>query len=188
MNGKMIIFTAPSGSGKTTLVRYLLKEIDVLSFSVSATTRKKRKKETDGKDYYFLSDEKFERIREEKGFLEWEEVYPGAFYGTLQSEVERLWEEEKVVIFDIDVHGAKRLKKKFPNNSLAVFVKAPSLAHLEKRLIFRNTEDIAVQKKRLEKAKSEMAFENHFDITVINDDLDKAKAEVREIVISFLKK
>jgi len=136
----MIIVTAPSGSGKTTLVRHLLSKIDDLCFSVSATTRKRRHYEVDGKDYYFLSEEDFREKMESKALLEYEEVYEGQFYGTLVSEVERIWKVNKSIIFDIDVHGAARLKRKFPDNSLAVFVRPPSLEELRNRLISRNTQ------------------------------------------------
>lgn len=182
----MIIVTAPSGSGKTTLVRHLLSKIDDLCFSVSATTRKRRHYEVDGKDYYFLSKEDFEAKMESKELLEYEEVYEGQFYGTLVSEVERIWKVDKSIIFDIDVHGAVRLKRKFPNNSLAVFVRPPSMEELRNRLISRNTEDVESLNKRLERAEHELTFENRFDVTVINDDLDVAKKQVVELVTTFL--
>ena len=147
--GKIIIFTAPSGSGKTTIVRHLLKKYDFLGFSVSATSRPKREKEIDGKDYYFLSQEKFRQKVKEDAFVEWEEVYPGKFYATLKLEIERLWAKGKHVVFDIEVKGATNIKKLFPDNSLAIFVRPPSIAELRKRLLGRKTESDEMLLKRL---------------------------------------
>ena len=182
----MIIVTAPSGSGKTTLVRHLLSKIDDLCFSVSATTRKRRHYEVDGKDYYFLSKADFEEKMESKALLEYEEVYPGQFYGTMVTELERIWKVNKSIIFDIDVHGAVRLKRKFPEGSLAVFVRPPSIEELRHRLVSRNTEDDESLNKRLERAEHEMTFEDRFDSTIVNDDLDVAKKQVVELVTTFL--
>lgn len=186
-NGKAIIFSAPSGSGKTTIVRHLLKTCDNLSFSVSATTRKRRKeREIDGKDYYFLSVDKFRRKIENDEFIEWEEVYDGNYYGTLKSEIDRLWSMGKHVIFDVDVKGGLNLKKYFRSKALAVFVRVLDLDVLEERLRRRNTESDANIKKRLAKAEFELSFENGFDTTVISDRLDLTLAAAKEMVEDFI--
>ena len=183
--GKIIIFTAPSGSGKTTIVRHLLKKYDFLGFSVSATSRKKRHNEIDGKDYYFLREEKFRKKVAEGAFVEWEEVYPGKFYGTLKSEIERIWSKEKHVVFDIEVKGATNIKKLFPDNSLAIFVRPPSIAELRKRLMGRKTESNEMLQKRLERAEEEMTYENTFDKVLINDLLEVALEEAEQFTESF---
>lgn len=153
---KLIIFTAPSGAGKTTIVKHLLKKFnEVLSFSVSATTRSKRETETYGKDYYFLSTEEFQKKLADGDFIEWQEVYPNQFYGTLRQEIERLWKDGKNVVFDIDVQGAINLKNAFPDETLAIFVQPPSYEVLEQRLRNRHTEDNASLEKRLAKAKKD---------------------------------
>jgi guanylate kinase len=183
--GKIIIFTAPSGSGKTTIVRHLLKKYDFLGFSVSATNRKKRKKEIDGKDYYFLSSEKFQRKIDEGAFIEWEEVYDNQYYGTLKSEIERLWSKGKHVVFDIEVKGASNIKKIYPDNSVAVFVRPPSMTELRDRLTKRNTESESSLQKRLARAKEELTYENKFDTIIINDLLEVALEEAEQIIETF---
>ncbi len=184
---KLIIFTAPSGAGKTTLVRHLLQKMpDKLAFSVSATTRARREKETDGKDYYFLEDKEFKRRIEAGMFLEYEEVYEGTIYGTLKSEVNRIWQQDKVVIFDVDVKGATNIKSQYPENSLAVFVKPPSIEALEQRLRNRKSESEESLRKRIARARMEMEYEGNFDVTLVNDVLPIAKEGALAIVESFL--
>ncbi|MBE2206122.1 MAG: guanylate kinase [Saprospiraceae bacterium] len=183
---KMLIFAAPSGSGKTTIVRHLLGVFSQLSFSVSAATRERRAHEVHGRDYYFISQEEFRQRIDNKEFAEWEEVYPGQFYGTLHSELERLWSEGKDIIFDIDVYGAVRLKKKYPEQALTVFVKPPSRDVLVERLKGRGTESEETFRKRIVKAEEELAFENKFDVVLVNDVLEAAFARAEEIARSFL--
>ena len=172
--GKLIVITAPSGAGKTTIVRHLIKTFDFLGFSISATTRKKRRKEKHGRDYYFMSVDEFKEQRRKRKFLEWEEVYENQFYGTLKSEATRLWEEGKHVIFDVDVKGAKEIKKKFPEETLAIFIKPPSVEILFERLRNRKTEDEAALKKRFARSKRELRYEQRFDKVLVNDDLEIA--------------
>jgi guanylate kinase len=169
--GKLIVITAPSGAGKTTIVRHLVKTFDFLGFSISATTREKRNYELDGKDYHFMTVEDFKKMRRQKKFLEWEEVYENQFYGTLRSEVERIWREGKHIIFDVDVKGAKDIKKAYPNETLAIFVKPPSVDELFARLRNRKTESEASLKKRFARSKRELKYEKKFDEVLINDDL-----------------
>ena len=185
--GKAIIFSAPSGSGKTTIVHHLIKTIPTLAFSVSATTRKKRAhKEVHGRDYYFLTEQEFrEKIRNGE-FVEWEEVYDGSLYGTLKSEVKRLWDEGKHVVFDVDVKGGLNLKNYFTEKGLAVFVKVSNLQTLEERLRHRNTESDEVIQKRLKKASYELAFEKDFDITVISRKLENTLKDAENIVLDFI--
>lgn len=183
---KLIIVTAPSGSGKTTIVKHLLDRFDSLAFSVSATTRPPRAHEQNGVDYYFLDPQTFRKHIENGDFLEWEEVYDGQYYGTLRSEVERLWAQGKNVIFDIDVKGALNLKKAFPDRTLTLFIKPPSFQALEQRLRKRSSETPESMNKRLEKAKLELQFENNFDVVIVNDQLDAAKAEAERVVARFL--
>ena len=187
--GKLIVFSAPSGSGKTTLVHYLLQQPELnLAFSVSAASRDKRPNEVDGKDYYFISPGEFKQKIKEDAFVEWEEVYKDNYYGTLKSEVERLLNEGKNVIFDIDVKGGLNIKKQYPDNSLAIFVKPPSVEELKKRLQSRQTETPEKIKMRIDKADEEMQYAKDFDVIIINDNLDKAKKEAYQTVKSFLEK
>lgn len=186
---KLIIFSAPSGSGKTTVVNYLLKQMkDVLAFSVSATTRKKRPGETDGKDYYFLTEAAFQQKIGEHAFLEYEEVYKGLFYGTLYSEVERIWSQGKAVVFDVDVQGGIHIKKKFGNRALAVFLKPPSVEVLMERLKKRDTEVEHQLNERIEKARHELKFEAAFDLVIVNDVLSNTLAQAEKEVRDFLEK
>jgi guanylate kinase len=185
--GKLIVFSAPSGSGKTTIVRYLLKQKELnLEFSISATSRERRGMEENGKDYYFLSFEDFKKKIKNDEFLEWEEVYRDNFYGTLKSEVERIWAMGKHVIFDIDVSGGLRIKRKYPQQTLAVFVKPPSIDELKIRLKKRETESPDKINMRIAKASAELATAPLFDAVVVNDDLDKALAESYTLVSNFL--
>ncbi len=184
--GKLIIVCAPSGSGKTTIVKSVLPGIPSLEFSVSACSRPPREGEVHGKDYYFLSEEEFRKKIDEGAFLEWEEVYPGSFYGTLKSEVQRIWNEGKHVIFDVDVFGGINIKKQYPDNSLALFIMPPSVEELRARLTGRGTETPESLEKRISKAEYEMGFASGFDATVVNDDLEMAIALTREIMNSFL--
>jgi len=184
--GKAIIFCAPSGSGKTTLVKHLLEVNNNLGFSISACTRDKRgRNEVHGKDYYFLSIEEFNKKIDENAFVEWEEVYPGGYYGTLKTEIERLWSQGKNVIFDVDVKGGLRLKEYFGDQALAIFVKVPSMEELEKRLINRGTETEESLSKRLYKVKFEMAFQNRFDVVLLNDDLVSSFKKTEDVYQSF---
>ena len=186
---KLIVFSAPSGSGKTTIVRHLLEQTDLpLAFSISATTRAPRGAEKEGEDYYFLRPEAFKSKIEKGEFLEYEEVYPGLFYGTLASEVKRLWNEKKAVLFDIDVMGGMSIKKSFPAETLTVFVQPPSIKTLEKRLRSRNTDTEETLQIRLSKAQQELDHAQAFDEIVINDDLATALSQTEELVRSFLAK
>lgn len=186
---KLIVFSAPSGSGKTTIVRHLLEQTDLpLAFSISATTRAPRGAEKEGVDYYFLSPEAFKSKIEKGEFLEYEEVYPGLFYGTLASEVKRLWNENKAVLFDIDVMGGISIKKSFPDETLTVFVQPPSIETLEERLRSRNTDTEETLQIRLSKAQQELDKAQAFDEIVINDDLSTALTQTEELVRSFLSK
>ena len=185
--GKLFVFSAPSGSGKTTLVRHLLLQNLPLGFSISATSRTPRGEEKDGMDYYFLSEEEFRQKIEEDAFIEYEEVYQGAFYGTLRSEVERLWKEGKNVLFDIDVIGGLSVKEQYPEETLAVFVQPPSLEELEKRLRQRMTETEEKIQQRLDKSATELIYSQDFDVILVNDNLAKAKQEVVRLVKEFLR-
>ncbi len=187
MAGKLVIFSAPSGSGKTTIVHEMLKIKEFnLAFSVSATSRPPRPGEKDGVDYYFLTVEEFKRKIENNEFVEWVEVYPNQFYGTLKSELERLWKMGKNVVFDVDVIGGLRIKQQYPDRSLAIFIKPPSLEELKRRLLKRGTESEESLKKRLERAKYELTFEDKFDVVIVNDDLQKAIEETKNVLADFL--
>lgn len=185
-NGKLIVFSAPSGSGKTTLVRYLLAQDIPFGFSISATSRLPRGAEQDGVDYYFLTEAAFREKITQNAFLEYEEVYSGTFYGTLRTEVERLWASAKHVLFDIDVVGGLNIKQQFPEECLALFVQPPSLEELEKRLRGRGTDSEETIQQRLAKAKEELAYAPQFDRVIVNDNLETAQQEVRKAIEQFL--
>lgn len=184
---KAIIFSAPSGSGKTTLVKHLLSIDHRLSFSISACTRPMRSNETHGKDYYFLEVEDFKNKIQRGEFLEYEEVYGGNFYGTLKSEIERIWASGKTVLFDVDVEGGLNLKSYFGNRALAVFIKPPGIEALTQRLKSRLTETEESLQIRIDKALHELKYENKFDEVLINDKLDEALLEAERMVDHFLK-
>ncbi|MCH7656948.1 MAG: guanylate kinase [Bacteroidetes bacterium] len=182
----MVIFSAPSGAGKTTIVKRLLKHYPDLKFSISACTREKRLNEVDGKDYYFMSAGDFrDKIRGNE-FIEWEEVYPDHFYGTLRSEVERIWKEGNHVIFDVDVIGGLTIKKQFGAQALSIFIRPPSIEELENRLKRRSTDSKENILKRVTKAEKEMTCADQFDQVIINENLEKATGEAITVVSSFL--
>lgn len=185
---KLIIVTAPSGAGKTTIVHHLLRTFPELAFSVSATNRARRAHEIDGEDYYFLSTDDFKQRVTEGDFLEYEEVYDDQFYGTLKSEVERLWALGKCIIFDVDVKGARNIKKAYPYESLAIFIKPPSKDILFERLKNRKTETTESLKKRIARATEELTYENSFDTVVVNDVLERAFLEAETVVRDFISK
>ena len=186
MKGKLIIFSAPSGAGKTTIVRHLLAKGFDLEFSISATSRQPRHTETNGKDYYFLTAEEFTKKVENDEFLEWEEVYKGTSYGTLKSEVERIRNKGKHVIFDVDVIGGLNIKKYYGDEALAVFVQPPSVEELRSRLKGRSTEAEDKIAMRIAKAEHELSFAPKFDVVIVNDQLEKAFAEAENIIEKFL--
>jgi guanylate kinase len=183
---KVIIFSAPSGSGKTTVVNHLLSTMPELGFSVSATTRKPRANEVDGREYYFLSETDFRQKVSDDLFLEHEEVYSGILYGTLTSEVERLWEQGKTVIFDVDVKGGINIKKKFGEQALSIFLRPPSLEVLMERLTNRSTEVGHELEMRLAKAQTELQYENEYDVVLINDKLDETLQKAEKMVRDFI--
>ena len=188
MEGKAIIFSAPSGSGKTTIVRHLLEKNPDLGFSISASTRDKRgRTEAHGKDYYFLTPEEFKKKIDGNEFVEWEEVYEGNFYGTLKSEVERIWKNGKNVIFDVDVKGGINLKNYFRDRALAIFVKVPSIEVLKERLHDRGTESEESLSRRLFKANFEMTFQDKFDKVLINEDLEHSLQQAQQMYDAFKK-
>lgn len=185
--GKALIFAAPSGSGKTTIVQHLLRSFPQLGFSISACTRDRRgRNEVHGKDYYFLTQEEFRRKIKEDAFVEWEEVYEGNYYGTLKEEIQRIWNEGRHVIFDVDVKGALNLKKYFGDKALSIFVKVPSLHELKARLNDRGTESPESLSRRLYKAEFEMGFADKFDVVLLNDDLKRAVTEAEHLVDMFI--
>lgn len=187
--GKLIVFSAPSGSGKTTIVHHLLNQKSLhLDFSISATSREKRGKEIDGKDYHFITLEDFKKHIDKNDFVEWEEVYHNNFYGTLKSEVERIWAEGKHAIFDIDVNGGLRIKRKYPKQTLAIFVQPPSIEEMEKRLRNRKTDPEEKIQERVAKAEREFKFAKDFDVILVNDNLETAKKEAETLVKGFIKK
>ena len=188
MKGKLIIFSAPSGAGKTTIVRHLLEKDLNLEFSVSATSRSPRYNESHGKDYYFLSEKEFKQKIENNEFLEWEEVYNGIYYGSLKSEVERIRNLGKNVIFDVDVVGGLNIKKFYGDEALAVFVQPPSVEELRKRLISRSTETEEKIQMRIAKAEHELSFANQFDVLITNNDLQQACREAEIIIREFIGK
>jgi guanylate kinase len=185
--GKLIIFSAPSGAGKTTIVKHLLAKFPSLSFSISATTRELRGDEVNEKDYYFISKEDFLHKVARHEFVEFEEVYSGTFYGTLRSEIQRIWDDGRHVIFDIDVIGGLRLKRKFPDDALAIFVQPPSLEVLKERLTGRGTDSEEKLKERFAKAEKELGYANKFDVILKNYDLKTACQEAETLVSNFLK-
>ena len=187
-NGKLIVFSAPSGAGKTSIVKYLVEQDELnLGFSISATSREKRGEEINGEDYYFLSTDEFKSHIKSDSFLEWEEVYRDNFYGTLKSEVERIWGLGKHVIFDIDVSGGLRIKRKYPEDTIAIFVKPPSIDELKIRLKKRKTETENKINMRISKASAEMATADLFDLVIENKILKNAQKEARNIVLDFIK-
>lgn len=183
---KVIIFCAPSGSGKTTIVKHLLSVNSNIAFSVSACTRSKRANETDGVDYYFISHEEFKRRVANNEFLEYEEVYGGNFYGTLKSEIDRIWAQNKAVIFDVDVEGGLNIKKYFGDKALAVFVKPPSVEVLEQRLRYRSTETEETLRMRVNKAVKELEYESRFECVLVNENLNDALKIAEQLVHDFL--
>ncbi len=184
--GKLLVFTAPSGSGKTTLVRHILSVFPNTSFSVSATTRPKRDHESHGRDYYYLSQETFRLWISYEAFAEWEEVYPGQFYGTLCSEIDRVHQSNRHVVFDIDVKGAMDIKSLYPEDTLTIFIKVPSMEELERRLRTRGTDSEESLQKRLTKARYELTFEDRFDTVLVNDRLEDALKDAEAIVRKFI--
>jgi guanylate kinase len=187
MPNKLVIFSAPSGAGKTTIVKHLLRQNLGLEFSISAASREKRPNEVHGRDYYFLSSDEFKSRIKNNEFIEWEEVYENHFYGTLKSEVDRIWNNGNSVIFDVDVIGGLNIKKQYGDKALAVFVMPPSIEELKKRLNARSTESPENLRKRIEKAEAEISFSERFDKVVVNDVLDKALNEATIMVSEFLK-
>lgn len=185
--GKLVIFSAPSGSGKTTIVRELLKRFNCFEFSISATSRKPRGEERDGKDYYFLSNEEFKACVERGEFVEWEEVYQGTCYGTLKREMERIWAKGNIILFDVDVMGGISLKRLFGDDACSVFIMPPSIEELERRLRGRGTDAEEVILKRIAKAEFELSKAPEFDHIVVNDRLDDAVSEVEKILNDFIK-
>jgi len=187
VKGKLIIFSAPSGSGKTTIVRHLLKAYpNLLSFSVSASTRERREHEVDGKDYYFLPKKEFRERIANNEFAEWEEVYAGNYYGTFKTEIERLWAEGKHVLFDVDVKGGLKLKEIYRDCALAIFVKVSSEAEIIRRLSERGTETEKSLETRLGKVRYELSFEDKFDVVLVNDDLEETLRKAEALVQDFI--
>ena len=186
MTNKLIVFSAPSGAGKTTLVKYILKSFSEIQFSISATSRKARGEERDGKDYYFLSNQEFKARIKNDEFIEYEEVYGGNYYGTLKSEVDRIWKDKKIAIFDIDVVGGANIKGMFPNETLSIFVMPPSIDILKRRLIERgdvSKEEIDI---RIKKAESELDYASKFDNIIINNDLEESKKIALTLIKEFI--
>ena len=187
-NNKLIIIAAPSGAGKTSVTRHLLKALpEQLAFSVSCATRKARNNEKDKVDYYFISADEFQHKIKEHQFVEWEMVYEGKYYGTLKSEVERIWSQHKAPLLDVDVKGGINIQQQYPHNSLSLFIEPPSIDELERRLIARGTETPETLKARINKASYELSFKSQFDLVILNDDLDRACKEAEDAVRSFIK-
>ena len=186
MSNKVIIFSAPSGSGKSTIVSHILKLHPEMEFSVSATSRAPRGQERNGIEYHFFTADEFRKMIAEDKFVEYEEVYAGSFYGTLKSEVQRIWDKGHVIIFDVDVEGGVNLKKYFGDKALSVFIQAPSVEELRKRLVARGTDSAEAIAKRVAKASEEMTYADKFDYILVNDDLQKAYAEAEKVVDDFL--
>jgi len=187
-NKKIIIITAPSGAGKTSITRYLLEKFPQLSFSVSAATRNPRDYEVNGKDYHFMTVEAFQQKIQKGEFVEWEMVYEGKYYGTLKTELERLWKEKKCPLLDIDVKGAIHVQQQYPQTSLSVFIEPPSVRELARRLASRGTETEESLQTRVNKAEYEMSFSDHFDHLIVNDDLQEACEEAEKLIAAFLAK
>lgn len=189
MQNKVIIFSAPSGSGKSTIVNHILGLYPELEFSISATSRAPRGNERNGREYYFFSADEFRKMISEDKFVEYEEVYAGSFYGTLKSELDRIWGQGHVIIFDVDVKGGVNLKKFFGDKALSIFIQAPSVACLRERLVGRGTDSAEAIEKRVSKAAAEIDFaKGKFDYTLVNDDLDKAFAEADKVVGDFIRR
>lgn len=186
MSNRVIIFSAPSGSGKSTIVSHILKLHPEMEFSVSATSRAPRGQERNGIEYHFFTADEFRKMIAEDKFVEYEEVYAGSFYGTLKSEVQRIWDKGHVIIFDVDVKGGVNLKKYFGDKALSVFIQAPSVEELRKRLVARGTDSAEAIAKRVAKASEEMTYADKFDYILVNDDLQKAYAEAEKVVDDFL--
>lgn len=183
---KLIIITAPSGAGKTSITRYLMREFPVLEFSISAATRQPRGNEKDGVDYYFISPDDFQQKIQQKEFAEWEMVYEGKYYGTLKSELKRIWNKQHVPVLDIDVKGAIHIQQQYPENKLSIFVEPPSVDELKKRLMSRGTESEESLQARVNKASYELSFKEHFDEVILNDNLENACRKAKELVQRFL--
>jgi guanylate kinase len=186
-NQKIIIITAPSGAGKTSITHHLLNTIPQLSFSISATTRKPRDDEKEGRDYYFISNEEFRQKIQKNEFVEWEMVYEGKYYGTLKSELQRIWKLEKTPLLDIDVKGAIHVQQQYPKSTLTIFVEPPSIEELKKRLSSRGTETEESLQARVNKASYEISFQHSFDKAIVNDRLDRACKDAEDIVRLFLR-
>lgn len=186
MSNKTVIFSAPSGSGKSTIVNHILSIYPDMEFSISATSRAPRGEEQHGKEYWFYSTDEFRQLISEDKFVEYEEVYAGSYYGTLKSEVERIWAKDHVIIFDVDVKGGVNLKKYFGENALSVFIQAPSVEELRRRLINRGTDTPEAIERRVAKASEELTYADKFDYVLVNDDLETAFAEAEKIVAEFL--
>ena len=184
---KIIIITAPSGAGKTSITRYLLKTIPQISFSVSAATRQPREFEKDKVDYYFISQHEFQQKIQHNEFVEWEMVYEGKYYGTLKSELQRIWDMKKVPLLDIDIKGAIHVQQQYPQNCLTIFVEPPSVDELKKRLLLRGTETEESLQARISKASYEVSFKHSFNKVIVNDQLERACKEAEEIINEFIK-
>lgn len=186
MSGKLIIFSGPSGVGKSTLAHAVMEVIGSFEFSISATTRAPRLGEEDGRDYYFLAEDDFRRKMKAGAFLETEEVYAGLYYGTLRSEIDRIWEKGSNVLFDVDVKGGVNIKKQYSENTLAILIKPPSIHALRKRLIERGTETPEMLEKRLDRVREELEYESKFDLSLVNDDLEEATKTLVSTIEKFL--
>ncbi|MBC7867439.1 MAG: guanylate kinase [Gloeobacteraceae cyanobacterium ES-bin-316] len=184
---KILIITAPSGAGKTSITRHLMQKFSELAFSISAATRSPRSNESNGADYYFMSEESFQQKIKNKEFAEWEMVYEGKYYGTLKSELERIWAQKQIPVLDIDVKGAIHVQKQYPINTLSIFIEPPSVDELKKRLEGRGTETDQSLASRINKAAYEISFKTHFDKIIVNDELEKACAAAETLVESFIR-
>ena len=185
-HNKIIILTAPSGAGKTSITHFLLREFPQLAFSISVATRKRRENEVDGKDYYFMTEEEFHQKNKNNEFVEWEMVYEGKIYGTLKSELERIWNNQQVPVLDIDVKGAIHVQEQYPATTLSIFIDPPSVDELKRRLSSRGTETEESLQTRINKASYEISFKHHFSKVILNDNLHKACAQAKEAVQQFL--